>query len=306
MIARITTPPSAEATPHSEKVAGLSCRYPTGLLPLGNKKGKVIDHFHGEGLPDLGLEPAEKAAALNHVLKKKQDPTEPSLENHIESENVETQKAVDSQGAVPAGQEPSRILRRSIRLHASKGAAFEISGRGACGSKRSGEDDPDGKLDRHSRSEKLALLTSRASKRLAGLEPDPTVDIEVGDRSLKRGRPSTRSRSRLVPSPFSDIRDLAADPPKFEDGSPGGRVGSADHAGAGDTAAEFAVTSPFGDRWPDPCIEFAFKTLTGQIPVPEAAAIGDYFCEWLSPPPAAADGAPTPPEVPEKSLFPPS
>lgn len=39
---------------------------------------------------------------------------------------------------------------------------------------------------------------------------------------------------------------------------------------------------PFGDSWPDPCIEFAFKTLTGDIPVLEdTAAIEEYFHQQL-------------------------
>ncbi|KAF8380288.1 hypothetical protein HHK36_027770 [Tetracentron sinense] len=40
-----------------------------------------------------------------------------------------------------------------------------------------------------------------------------------------------------------------------------------------DENAEF----PFGDSWPDPCLEFAFKTLTGAIPVEDNKAIQDYF-----------------------------
>ncbi|KAJ4956035.1 hypothetical protein NE237_012818 [Protea cynaroides] len=34
---------------------------------------------------------------------------------------------------------------------------------------------------------------------------------------------------------------------------------------------------PFGDSWPDPCLEFAFKTLTGAIPVDDTLVIGNYF-----------------------------
>jgi hypothetical protein len=39
-----------------------------------------------------------------------------------------------------------------------------------------------------------------------------------------------------------------------------------------------AVPSLFGNAWSDPCIEFAFKTLTGDIPVlDDTAAVTDYF-----------------------------
>ncbi|XP_072960655.1 uncharacterized protein [Typha angustifolia] len=41
---------------------------------------------------------------------------------------------------------------------------------------------------------------------------------------------------------------------------------------------ESSLSSLFGDSWPDPCIEFAFKTLIGDIPVLEnAAVVEDYF-----------------------------
>ncbi|PIA31452.1 hypothetical protein AQUCO_04900030v1 [Aquilegia coerulea] len=40
--------------------------------------------------------------------------------------------------------------------------------------------------------------------------------------------------------------------------------------------------SPFGDSWPDPCLEFAFKTLTGAIPLEDNMAVQDYFQHQLS------------------------
>ncbi|KAK9103356.1 hypothetical protein Sjap_020610 [Stephania japonica] len=36
-----------------------------------------------------------------------------------------------------------------------------------------------------------------------------------------------------------------------------------------DGKPESPLISPFGDSWPDPCLEFAFKTLTGAIPMDE-------------------------------------
>ncbi|KDO55600.1 hypothetical protein CISIN_1g0013391mg, partial [Citrus sinensis] len=43
------------------------------------------------------------------------------------------------------------------------------------------------------------------------------------------------------------------------------------------------VLLPYGDSWSDPCLEFAFKTLTGAIPVDENLAIQDYFQHQLDP-----------------------
>jgi len=42
------------------------------------------------------------------------------------------------------------------------------------------------------------------------------------------------------------------------------------------------ANTPFGDSWLDPCIEFAFKTLTSDFPILEdVAAIQDYFNNQL-------------------------
>ncbi|XXG85311.1 hypothetical protein AAC387_Pa11g0413 [Persea americana] len=45
---------------------------------------------------------------------------------------------------------------------------------------------------------------------------------------------------------------------------------------------ESPLVYPFGDSWPDPCIEFAFKTLTGAIPVVEDnSSVENYFQQQL-------------------------
>ncbi|KAH9292724.1 hypothetical protein KI387_042090, partial [Taxus chinensis] len=45
-----------------------------------------------------------------------------------------------------------------------------------------------------------------------------------------------------------------------------------------------AIVSPFGDSWPDPCLEFAFKTLTGAIPIfDDNSALQDAFQHYFSP-----------------------
>ncbi|KAI3958355.1 hypothetical protein MKW98_011043, partial [Papaver atlanticum] len=40
---------------------------------------------------------------------------------------------------------------------------------------------------------------------------------------------------------------------------------------------ECSLNLPFGDSWPDPCLEFAFKTLTGDFPMEGDLTIQDYF-----------------------------
>ncbi|PWZ27259.1 Methyl-CpG-binding domain-containing protein 13 [Zea mays] len=51
-------------------------------------------------------------------------------------------------------------------------------------------------------------------------------------------------------------------------------------AEAGSDQSGLAFQSVFGNIWSDPCIEFAFKTLTGDIPVlDDTTAVTDYFPE---------------------------
>ncbi|KAF5192742.1 hypothetical protein FRX31_017671 [Thalictrum thalictroides] len=49
-----------------------------------------------------------------------------------------------------------------------------------------------------------------------------------------------------------------------------------------DEKLESPFTLPFGDSWPDPCLEFAYKTLTGAISVEDNLAVQDYFQHQLS------------------------
>lgn len=53
---------------------------------------------------------------------------------------------------------------------------------------------------------------------------------------------------------------------------------------------------PFEGSWSDPCLEFAFKTLTGAIPVDDHLAIQDYFQYQLDPSDKQRDGTSAPPD----------
>ena len=51
-------------------------------------------------------------------------------------------------------------------------------------------------------------------------------------------------------------------------------------AGTDSDQSGLAFQSLFGNAWSDPCIEFAFKTLTGDIPVlDDTRAVTEYFPE---------------------------
>lgn len=47
---------------------------------------------------------------------------------------------------------------------------------------------------------------------------------------------------------------------------------------------------PSGDTWSDPCLEFAFKTLTGAISMEDNVAVQDYFQQQLDPSTTKKDG----------------
>lgn len=66
---------------------------------------------------------------------------------------------------------------------------------------------------------------------------------------------------------------------------PGNLVKQQKHDGileTGEKSGSSLVEPPFGSSWPDPCIEFAIKTLTGAIPLEYDPDIEEYFQQQLS------------------------
>ncbi|XP_050386309.1 uncharacterized protein LOC126802683 isoform X2 [Argentina anserina] len=51
--------------------------------------------------------------------------------------------------------------------------------------------------------------------------------------------------------------------------------------GSGEKSGSSITEPPFGSSWPDPCIEFAIKTLTGAIPLEYDPHIEEYFQKQL-------------------------
>lgn len=95
------------------------------------------------------------------------------------------------------------------------------------------------------KSEKLPLMPVQDADQSSAksvLEAVPTVNLDFFEKIVAEEHPEVGERK-----PFGDTPD-----------SP--------------------LLLPFGDSWSDPCLEFAFKTLTGDIPVLEdTASIADYF-----------------------------
>ncbi|KAL2517075.1 Uncharacterized protein Adt_13322 [Abeliophyllum distichum] len=55
---------------------------------------------------------------------------------------------------------------------------------------------------------------------------------------------------------------------------------------------------PFGESWSDPCLEFAFKTLTGELPVDDTLAFPGSFPQQIDIPYNQTNGCSLPPDVP--------
>nr|XP_010934848.1 uncharacterized protein LOC105054908 isoform X2 [Elaeis guineensis] len=112
------------------------------------------------------------------------------------------------------------------------------------------------------KTKKAATQPRRASKRLAGLKAGPPAD------DLRIGYRFRWAMSRCRSDQTEDVVVLE----KQETEEQSGKAASREQAEAGkptDDKLESPLTSPFGNSWPDPCLEFAFKTLTGDIPVLE-------------------------------------
>lgn len=116
----------------------------------------------------------------------------------------------------------------------------------------------------NSKTKKAAMQPLRASKRLAGLEAGPPADDwRIGYRFRW-----AMSKRRFVQT--EDVVVLEEQETEVQDGEAALR----EQAESGkpttdDNKLESPLTLPFGDSWPDPCLQFAFKTLTGDIPVSE-------------------------------------
>ncbi|XP_022159862.1 uncharacterized protein LOC111026151 isoform X2 [Momordica charantia] len=69
------------------------------------------------------------------------------------------------------------------------------------------------------------------------------------------------------------------------------------------TTSETPLAFPFGDAWADPCLDFAFKTLTGAIPIEDSLGIQSYFEERLDSSRSQRDGSAALPDFGSPSFF---
>ncbi|XP_038875368.1 methyl-CpG-binding domain-containing protein 13-like isoform X2 [Benincasa hispida] len=69
------------------------------------------------------------------------------------------------------------------------------------------------------------------------------------------------------------------------------------------TTSEAPLSFPFGDSWADPCLDFAFKTLTGAIPIDDSLEIQSFFEERLESSRSQKDSSPALPDFGSLNLF---
>ncbi|KAK1309886.1 hypothetical protein QJS10_CPA08g00563 [Acorus calamus] len=137
----------------------------------------------------------------------------------------------------------------------------------------------DGVKRQRKRKDKLLISgPRRASKRLAGIEAELAPDFTISNRALPKGGGARRmSQPKFTPSSEPGPSSLTLSFEKVMDD----QSSLENQLVMGDTLGS-PFTFPFGDSWLDPCIEFAFKTLTGAAPVFEdVSVIEDFFNQHL-------------------------
>ncbi|KAA8521130.1 hypothetical protein F0562_011717 [Nyssa sinensis] len=175
---------------------------------------------------------------------------------------------------------------------------------------------------RKCKNEKAFSLPCRSSKRLAGLNPELVANSGLSERAL---RAATRKSGESEANPslglaldgvadsalqqldaepeteFShhasgDIEaPLDVEPSNKSENSLGAQDLPVEQPGRWETEKkdenpESQLLSPFGDSWSDPCLEFAFKTLTGEIQVEDYLPIQDNFQQPFGPSHTWRDG----------------
>ncbi|KAL7165319.1 hypothetical protein ACSBR2_041085 [Camellia fascicularis] len=157
----------------------------------------------------------------------------------------------------------------------------------------------------NSKKKEARSLPCRSSKRLAGHKPEMVVNLALSEHVLRAAaRMSGESEAKPFPRALDDVAPSGSQP--FETVSD---TEIAQHAFTGtepplnvelstrsekpmevpdvpedqpmrqetekkdEENIESQILYPFGDSWSDPCLEFAFKTLTGAIPIEDNLVI---------------------------------
>lgn len=146
----------------------------------------------------------------------------------------------------------------------------------------------------------------RSSKRLAGFEPQMAANLISSERALQNASGKSRESEATPPVVLADGASqqlqagLDMEPAAHHASTNINTPVLGEPSNKSEKPLESQVVSkeppqmpqteimiepqfsfPFGDSWLDPCLEFAFKTLTGAIPVEDNLAIQASFQEQL-------------------------
>ncbi|KAG1361277.1 hypothetical protein COCNU_09G007400 [Cocos nucifera] len=208
-------------------------------------------------LLDLGDEIQPLLAVEKSSELSDKEPNEPAdvapeqllIEYPTQWENAES--LVQENGELPEGEllGPEQKLLQSEDVKSSPSEEKQPKGDGGAINGGSSK----------AKTKKAASQPRRASKRLAGLDAGPPADdLRIG----------YRFRWAMSKCRYDQTEDMVV----LEKQEQNGEAALTEQAEAGkptDDKLESQLTLPFGDSWPDPCLELAFKTLTGDVPVLE-------------------------------------
>lgn len=136
-----------------------------------------------------------------------------------------------------------------------------------------------------SKKKEAVSLPRRSSKRLAGLNSNMAVNLPLCQHVPASTKSGESGAAKLPP----EALDNMAHSPQFFEPVEGTKRHMEDQAvqehqpvrqetekkPEGNAGSQFLY--PLEDSWPDSCIEFAVKTLTGEIPIEDNTAIQDFF-----------------------------
>ncbi|KAK2439011.1 methyl-CpG-binding domain-containing protein [Trifolium repens] len=154
-----------------------------------------------------------------------------------------------------------------------------------------------------SKRKKEVKVPMRLSKRLAGVEPEARPSdkaLEYSSRKPCKGKPAANvlltngtsdhlygsEESKLLKTEV--LKESSRKSGKLYDAQTLQKEQQLEKVEAkniSDGKSKSGLTLPFGESWSDPCLEFAFKTLTGALPVDSAAEVFKVMTPVVDNPP---------------------
>uniref|UniRef100_A0A5B7ARN4 Putative methyl-CpG-binding domain-containing protein 13 isoform X1 n=1 Tax=Davidia involucrata TaxID=16924 RepID=A0A5B7ARN4_DAVIN len=126
----------------------------------------------------------------------------------------------------------------------------------------------------------IAHHASGGTEAPSDVEPSSKNEKRLGDQAVPEeqpGRQESEKKDDENPDPSDVEPSNKNEKPLGDQAVPEEQPGKHETEKKDDENPESQLFSSFGDSWSDPCLEFAFKTLTGAIPVEDNLAIEGYF-----------------------------